>query len=300
MQKKNEELERSFFDLKQINYHLQRTLTPTKNLNSHNDWPVQQDDLWAILNGFSFEDKDMQLTMEKQERLPQQERATTEGLLSIPRFRDWMVSPTSRELLVQGSLTGDREISSLSVFCSTFTTAIRGRPKYISLIHFCGLHADPATDADAGADGMIMSFIAQLLWQWDFDTAHLQQYVDLSWVEYGEDPTWGDLLNLLKWLIRQLPPSQTVFFIVDGAYHYEKNVHIDAFIDSMAAILDTTLDEAVGATVKILVTSPCRATEIRQGFHDDAVLLLKEGSAANMDASPRHFQHRISRALDTN
>ncbi|KAI0520974.1 hypothetical protein F5B22DRAFT_634829 [Xylaria bambusicola] len=299
LQKRNEELEKSFSDLKLINYNLQRAITPTAYSNSHNDWRVQQDDLWDILSVFSFEEEDMQRTTEKQERLPLGERAATEGLLNSPRFREWVVSPISRELLVQGNLTGDRQISALSVFCSTFTTAIRSRPKYISLIHFCGLHADLGSDADAGAPGMIMSFIAQLLWQWDFDIALLQQYVDLSWVEYGEDPSWDDLYNLLKSLIRQLPPTQTVFFIIDGAYHYEKSSHADAFIESMAAILDTTLDDAVVTTVKILVTSPCRTTEIRQGFHDNAVLLLMEESGASLDASPRRFQHQVSRTFDT-
>ncbi|KAK5635721.1 hypothetical protein RRF57_011433 [Xylaria bambusicola] len=299
LQKRNEELEKSFSDLKLINYNLQRAITPIAYSNSRNDWRAQQEDLWAILSAFSFEEEDMQRTTEKQERLPLSERATTEGLISSPRFREWMVSPISRELLVQGNLTSDRQISALSAFCSTFTAAIRERPKYISLVHFCGLHADLASDADAGAPGMIMSFIAQLLWQWDFDIALLQQYVDLSWVEYSEDPSWNDLCTLLKSLIQQLPTTQTVFFVIDGAYHYENNCHVDAFVDSMAAILDTTLDDAVGATVKVLVTSPCRTTETRQGFHDDAVLLLIGEPAASLDISPRRFQHQVARAFDT-
>ncbi|KAI1365429.1 hypothetical protein F5Y08DRAFT_304071 [Xylaria arbuscula] len=298
LRQKHEDLERNFANLQQVNYRLQRALTPNIDLTSHNQFEVQQDDLWDILNGFSFEEEDMKSIMEKQERIFQYEKATTQGLVGTPRFRDWMVSPTSRELLVQGNHTGDREISALSVFCSSFAAAVRGRPKYISLIHFCGFHADLTSDADAGAYGMIMSFIAQLLWQWDFDTAKLRHYVDLSWVEYGEDPSWDDLCNLLKCLIRQVPSSQTVFFMIDGAYHYEKSVHMDAFIESMATILDMTLDEAVGATVKILVTSPCRTTEIRQGFHDDAVLLLQEESSASLDSNSRLSQHQVSKAFE--
>ncbi|KAI1351128.1 hypothetical protein F5Y01DRAFT_304971 [Xylaria sp. FL0043] len=291
LQKRNEELEC-------VNFQLQRALTPNMPSSSRADWGVGQDDLWDIFGAFAFEDQDMRHITEKQEQLPFQERAMSENLLSNARFREWMVSPTSRELLIQGSLTGDRQISALSVFCSTITTAIMGRPNYISLIHFCGLHADLDYDADAGPRGMIMSFIAQLLCQWDFDTTFLHSYVDLSWIEYGGDPSGEALYGLLEWLIGQLPSSQTVFFVIDGACHYERIDHADAFINSVALILGTTLDERVTATVKILITSPCRTSAIREGFHDDAVLLLAEEAGRGLDSSYRRFQHQVARAFD--
>jgi hypothetical protein len=259
---------------------------------------MTQDDLWDIFQSFSYEDEDMKQTIEKQERLPSHERAVVENLLGHSRFRDWMVSPISRELLVQGDFTGDRQISALSVFAATLITALRGRPKYISLIHFCGVHKDLNEDVDAGPRGMIMSFIAQLLWQWDFDTTSLPNYVDLSWEEYEEDPTLEDLCALLTWLVHQLPPGQTVFYIIDGVHQYEGDIYVEELIGAMACFLDTTLDENVGATVKILVTSPCRTVEAREAFHDDAVLLLTQNPNASIDAGPRRFQHQVSRVLE--
>ncbi|KAI0427785.1 hypothetical protein F5Y09DRAFT_350194 [Xylaria sp. FL1042] len=299
LQKRNEELEKSFSDLRYINVQLQRALTPNMPSISHTDCYVKQDDLWDLFSVFSFEDQDMQYITEKQEQLPFHERAMSENLVSNTRFREWMVFPTSRELLIQGSLTGDRQISTLSVFCSTTITAIRGRPNYISLVHFCGLHADIDYDVDAGPRGMIMSFIAQLLCQWDFDTTFLHGHVDLSWIEYGGDPSKEDLYGLLNWLVRQLPSSQTIFFVIDGAYHYERSDHVGAFIDSVAFILGITLDEGVTATVKVLVTSPCRTAEVREGFHHDAVLLLIEESGVGLDSSYRRFQHQVTRAFET-
>ncbi|KAI3321465.1 hypothetical protein HD806DRAFT_502654 [Xylariaceae sp. AK1471] len=299
LEKRNEELERDISDLKHTTHKPQSAFTPKIISSSSTSGSMTPDDLWDIFRSFSFEDEDMKHTMEKQERLPSHERAMSENLLSSSRFRNWMVSPASRELLVQGEFAGDRQISALSVFAATLTTALRGRPKYVSLIHFCGLHTDLDDDVDAGPRGMIMSFIAQLLWQWDFDTSFLHDYVDLSWDEYGEDPSLEDLCDLLTWLVRQLPPGQTVFYVIDGVYHYERDAYVEVLIDAMGCFLDTTLDEKVDATVKILVTSPCRTVETREAFHDNAMLLLTEQSSATLDASPRRFQHQVSRVLET-
>ncbi|KAI0419657.1 hypothetical protein F5X98DRAFT_384420 [Xylaria grammica] len=298
LQKRNEELERGYSDLKHINHELQRSLTPIMGLGSKAEWRTERDDLWAVFRHFIYEDDDMKYIIEKEDRLPSHERAATERLASTPRFRQWMVSPVSKELLIQGNLTGGRQISALSVFCSTFTSTIRQRQKYISLVHFCGLHADLYHDADAGPKGMMMSFIAQLLQQWEFDTSFLHENVDVSWFKCGEDPSTEDLNGLSKWLIRQLPSDQTVFFVIDGVHNYEKDVYIEALISSTASILDTTLDEGVNATVKVLMVSPCRTVEVREGFHHDAIMLLMEEPGTSSDASSRRFAHQFSRALE--
>ncbi|TGJ87603.1 hypothetical protein E0Z10_g1168 [Xylaria hypoxylon] len=276
------------------------SLTPNVPSGPNTEWHKKQEDLWTALGGFSFEEQDMKYTIEKQERLPSHERAMTEQLVNTPRFREWMVSPMSRQLLIQGNLTGDRQISTLSVFCSTFTSTIRQGLKYITLVHICGLHTDLNRDVDAGPRGMIMSFIAQLLWQWDFDTTFLFENVDLSWFEYGWDPSTKNLCDLLIWMIRQLPSSQTAFFVVDGIHHYEKDVYVIALMESIASILETTLDERVNATVKVLVTSPCRVVETREGFPDDAILLLIESPGTSLDIiSSRRLEHQIARTLET-
>lgn len=301
LQKKNEDLQRDISDLKQTTHNSPWTYSPKPRIitNSSTDLYRTPEELCDIFGSFSFEHEDMQHTMERQERLPGHERAMTENLISASRFREWMVSTISRELLVQGDFTGDRQISALSVFASTLTTALRARPNYISLVHFCGLHTDFNYDADAGPRGMIMSFIAQLLSQWDFDMEFLHESVDLSWDEYGEDPSLEDISDLLTWLVRQLPLGQTVFYITDGVHHYEKAEYVDVLIGAMGCFLDSTLDEHVGATVKILVTSPCRTVEVREAFHDNAMLLLGDQSGRDLEASPRRFQYQVSRMLPT-
>ncbi|KAI1777841.1 hypothetical protein F4818DRAFT_327034 [Hypoxylon cercidicola] len=273
---------------------LQRALTPSTTAAPS----MTPDDLWHKFGALGFDNKDMQHTLEKQEQIPVRERATAESLVTLPRFREWMVVANSKELLVHGDSTSNRPISGMSVFCSTFTQALRQNPKFISLVYFCGLHTD-YEDLKAGPLCMMMSFIAQLLLQGDFDTTLLHNHVDISWYEYDEQPDMNDLCALVQWLVRQLPMEMTVFCIIDGVNAYEKGAAIRGLSDGLACIMDLTIDPSIQATVKVLVTSPSRTLEVREGFHEDDMVVLMTGQLdTNMEANQRHFQHRISRALD--
>lgn len=287
-------LEQEVTNLKYTTSNLQRALTPKVT----SGWSIKLEDLWNIFGVFAFENEDMQHIIEKNERLPFHERATTESLIAAPRFREWMVSPKSMELLVQGEFSSSsREISPFSVFCSTLGMAFRGNQKFISLIHHCGLHADNE-DPESGPWSMMMSFIAQLLCQWDIDTSILHQHVDLSWVEYYDSPDISNLCDLFTWLVRQLPEHMTVFCVIDGIHAYERDCYVEDLVDALACILDTTLDADIRAIIKVVVTTPCRTIEVREGFHDKAVMLMTR-QGTYVDVSPRMVQHKVSHILSS-
>ncbi|KAI2606539.1 hypothetical protein GGR54DRAFT_436977 [Hypoxylon sp. NC1633] len=292
LHERNAALEREVSDLKTTVQRLTPSPIPTPS------WHITPDDLWDIF-GPSFETLDIQHILERQEHIVAHERAIAESLVSVPRFREWMVSPTSRELLVQADFTSGRQPSALSVFCSTFLQALRRNEKFIALAHFCGLHAD-YDDPEAGPRSMMMSFIAQLILQWSFDTSFLHEHVDLSWVEYDDEPDMSDLCALVSWFVHQLPAYTTVFFIIDGVNAYEKERYIQYLTDGLACILDFALDEKIQATVKVLVASPCRTLEVRKGFNDDMILVLAGQHGVNMEASQRQLQHRVSKVLESN
>ncbi|KAI1376597.1 hypothetical protein F4677DRAFT_419026 [Hypoxylon crocopeplum] len=204
----------------------------------------------------------------------------------------------SSKRLHQTCLT-NRQMSALSGFCSTFLQALRQNPKFISLVYFCGLHADH-DDPDAGPRGMMMSFIAQLIVQWGFDTSFPQERADLSWVEYGEEPYIDDLCALVNWLICQLPASMTVFCVIDGISAYENESYVQDLVEGLACVLDLVIDAQIRLTVKVLVTSPCRTFEVREGFHDDVVLAMAGQSGVSRQASQRQLQYKVSRVFGDN
>ncbi|KAI0180411.1 hypothetical protein GGR52DRAFT_531179 [Hypoxylon sp. FL1284] len=299
-QRRNEALELEVSELKNTTNNLQRAITPSPIQAPRLGWHMTPDSLWGIFGPLGFDDVDMQYALEKQEHVPLQDRAIAESLVAVPRFREWMVAATSRELLIHGNSTSNLPVSSLSVFCSTFSQALRQNPKFISLVYFCALHAD-YDDLDAGPPSMMKSFIAQLILQGDFNTTALHHYVDISWAEFDEEPDMDDLCGLVRWMVRQLPANMTVFCVIDGANAYEKNGYVHGLTEGLACIMDLTIDPRVQATVKVLVTSPGRTLEIRQGFDDDdTVALIADRFGTSMETNQRHFQHRISRALEDN
>ncbi|KAI0896090.1 hypothetical protein F4806DRAFT_466191 [Annulohypoxylon nitens] len=279
--------------ISQINITIQRPVTPDTICG--NGWCITPDDIWDIFSLFYFEG-DIQHTIERQGSLPVHERAMTESLVANSQFRKWMVSPMSKELLIQGNLVSDRHISSQSIFCSTFLQALRGNSRFISLFYLCGLHSD-YEDPHSGPRGMMMSLIAQLVLQWDFNTTGIHQAMDFLWDEYCEEPDINDICILASWLVVQLPADITVFCIMDGINAYEKEGYLPDLVCGLACILDWTIDPRVNATIKVLVTSPCRSLEVRQGFHDDAVLVMADQLGLSGEANQRLLQHRMSRAF---
>ncbi|XDG02435.1 hypothetical protein ABKA04_002050 [Annulohypoxylon sp. FPYF3050] len=278
----------------EMNDTVQRALTPQPIPS--NRCHITLDDIWEIFRPFYFEDLDIQRVLHRQEEIPARERAMTESLVTNPQFRQWMVSPMSKELIIQGNLLSDRHISSQSMFCSTLLQALRGNSRFISLFYLCGLHSDYG-DPHSGPRGMMMSFIAQLVLQWDFNTTGIHQAIEFLWDEYCEEPDINDLCILASWLVVQLPADITVFCIMDGVNAYEKEGYLPDLVCGLSCILDWTIDPRVNATVKVLVTSPCRSLEVQQGFHDDAILVMADQLGLSGEANQRLLQHRMSRAF---
>ncbi|KFA49244.1 hypothetical protein S40293_10174 [Stachybotrys chartarum IBT 40293] len=269
-----------------------RSTTP----QSEPEWRLTADDIWELFGVFSVEVDDTKFILERQERLPQPERATSEGVVLHSQFRAWMVAPISGKLLVEADFTIHHEISALSVVCSTLLQAFRANPRFISLAFFCGLHTDPF-DHDSGPRAMLMSLIAQLVIQFPFDLGASYSQIDLSWLDWDEDPQIEDLCELFFWLIDQLPGTATVMCIIDGIHVYERKGYIEELVEALGCLLDMTLDGFVAATVKILVVSPRRTAEVREEFDEDSVLRLLTGDSLGGDVNQRMLLHRVKQRV---
>jgi hypothetical protein len=274
------------------------TPAPPPTMGPRPAWQFTPDDLWDIFADFSIESQDMEHIKEREERISIRQRARTEHLVHARQFREWIVAPSSSKLLIHGDFFGIRHLSALSVFCSTLAQALRARPRFLAAVFFCSLHAD-FDDPYGGPRSMLMGLVAQLLLQHDFDTARLHDDVDMSWDEHGEQPAVADLCALLAWLVRRLPGEMTLFCIVDGVKAFERDDCCEEFVDALAFILDLTIDETVAPTVKVLVTSPVRTAEVREGFEDDCIIQMATMPIAawGEDASRRRLNHRLGREL---
>ncbi|KFZ04780.1 hypothetical protein V501_08982 [Pseudogymnoascus sp. VKM F-4519 (FW-2642)] len=228
-----------------------------------------------------------------QMRVPLNEQAQAEQLIRSTQFKDWVVAGTSSQLLVHGEYDGQRYVSGLSLFCSSFAQSLEARaPRFIPLIFFCGLHTDPDTDRHTGGRAIIQNFICQLLCQFDFDTRSFAiEKLDEHLIQLGDI---GELSRLFEWLVGKLPQSVVLFCLIDGVGYYEREEfeHDIGFV--VEKLLRISAEKKTQAGVKILLTSSSRTTYIRQPFPDELVLSIESLARANMVPSKSRLERQLN------
>ena len=119
-----------------------------------------------------------------------------------------------------------------------------------------------------------------------------------------------DLCDLIEWCVRQLSDRLTVFFVIDGIQTFERDGNdLEDLYDALACLLGVAADSAgVQATVKLIVTSPCRTVEVKECFSDatdyyqenddgDDLMLYFGALEArgSSEANSRMLQHQLGR-----
>jgi len=225
--------------------------------------------------------------------VPSNEQARAEQLIRSTQFKDWMVAGTSSQLLVHGEYEGQRYVSGLSLFCSSFVQSLEARaPRFIPLIFFCGLHTDPFTDQHTGGRAIIQNFVCQLLCQFDFDTRLLaSKKLDEHLIQLGDV---DELCKLFQWLVSQLPRSVVLFCLLDGVGYYERTEfeHDMGFV--VEKLLRISAEQKTQAGVKILLTSSNRTNYIRQPFPDELVLSIESMARADMVPSTSRLERQLN------
>jgi hypothetical protein len=220
-----------------------------------------------LLNIPDLDQTDIKHITESRNMIPAKYRSRSEQLVNTQQFKDWLVLPKSRELLVHGDFTSGAPnyISALSLLCATLTQVLRTRDRYVSLVFFCGSHIEE-DDGPTGGKAMIRSLIAQLLRQQSFATTLLSREVDLGRVKAGN---LGALCTLFGWLVRRLPQDMTLICLIDGISHYENEDYEDDMLKVLRFILGLVRARDSALAVKILATSPSPTDSVQEEFKED-------------------------------
>ncbi|KAF5874631.1 uncharacterized protein Bfra_004644 [Botrytis fragariae] len=94
-----------------------------------------------------------------------------ELIIKSLQFRQWLVNPVSRELLIHGNGSSE-PTSPLTFFCSLLIKNMISMDRFRTVFFFCGSHTR-SHDPYSGGISMIKSFLAQLLSQDQFDLKFL-------------------------------------------------------------------------------------------------------------------------------
>jgi hypothetical protein len=259
-------------------------------------WYISQDILQRTIDVVDIDIFDMAFVGHRKGQFPSKERLSAEQIVSTQLFRNWIVSPVSSKLLIHWDFRLPKIIagvSPLSVFCMTMTQALRVREGFVSLLWFCGRHINPAESGGCvGGRGMIASLVDQLLEQHTFDTRSLSTNITLAGLQEGNLDT---LIELLCYLVRQLPPTVTLFIIVDNAALFERDEFELEALQVFSILIRLSHDTNVPAAIKLLFTST-PGTKIIRGAFENENLILNVDRLPQMAWAPN--DERMMRELD--
>ncbi|KAL6879293.1 hypothetical protein J3F83DRAFT_725709 [Trichoderma novae-zelandiae] len=238
-------------------------------------WYISQQDIRQLLNLFDVDLVDLSFVADRKGQFPPKQRLQTEQIVHTQLFRNWVVSPTSSKLLIHWDNRPPNIIagvSPLSVFCMTMTQALRAKHQFVSLVWFCGRHAEAADSGGCiGARAMVASLIDQLLKQHVLDAHFLSSTsINIAGLQAGN---LDALIRLLCHLIGLLPPTVSVFIIIDNAVLYERDGFEEELLQVFPTLIHLSQDRSVPAAIKVLVTSAPGTATVRSAFEDGDLIL---------------------------
>ena len=228
--------------------------------------PIDQNTIRELFSIANIDETDINHILESRDRVPPSYRNRTEQVANTEQFRDWIVSPTSRELLLSGEHGMNRNgTSALSLLCATMMSSIRKRTRHLGLVFFCGRHTEE-DDNYSGPNVLIRSLTSQLLRYPFFDTTLLSRDIDVDGVRAGDI---RKLCALFGWLVKQLPRSITLICLIDDISSYDNDEYEIDMLIVLESLIGLARDDQLTPAFKILATSPLSADSMQKLFKED-------------------------------
>lgn len=269
-------------------YENMSSVSPESSSSQH--LPRAQGILEQLYHAQEFTMMDLAYIEANEESIPLAHREQTQGLIRSHMFRDWVVAPKSKELLIHGNFEGTHYVSALSLFCTTFIRGVQASDRFITLAFFCGRHLE---GANTGGRSILWSLLTQLLHQHHFDARHLDKDVDMPLVETGD---LQELTMLFRSLLLQLR-NVTLTCIIEGVKYYERDEYIDDMAVVLRSLLDLTCDDGLGVVFKVMVTSDSPTHVVREAFSPSDVLSLDSTSGVAQGYSTAHVKRAIQQKI---
>ena len=230
---------------------------------------MNQEALRRFIDISEIDLEDIAAILDMKGYFPLREQAQAEHIIQTTQFRQWMVAPVSTKLLVHWEPRPSKiigNVSPLSMVCCIMAEALRSQEQFLPLLWFGGKHVHREEIGDGrGPNAMVRSLIDQLLRQSDFDMQLFPNIVDTT--------SSKDLIELLTWLIRQLPGTLTVCCIIDGVVLLEREEYTLEAFPVLRKLVELVSDDSVVAPVKLLFTSAGSTIDVRAAFEAEELIM---------------------------
>ncbi|KAJ4386436.1 hypothetical protein N0V93_009332 [Gnomoniopsis smithogilvyi] len=210
-------------------------------------------------------------------------------LLEVPRFQHLLHSPTSGLLLVDGHCKEecDGKISPISVFCASLAAMMAHNPVCMALHFFAGQHChNEPQDPARGPQGLLRSLICQVLLYPNQPQPNLDVLSDvlIADVTRGNiDALCCLLMQALQWVVG----VSDIFVILDNISEFE--TRLNGWGDDLEIVFGHLSDMhkyfPQGVSLKLLVTSAEKSTQLVWKTPEWARVSLRAGNSANTEKS---------------
>jgi len=219
--------------------------------------------------------KDINYIRRQSQEFDTKSKSATAAIFLNKNFQRWTVNPTSDLIYLDGRPERTyNKTSPISYFCAQLASRYKEGPyTTITLFFFCGQHVR-SDDALAGPRGVMRSLISQVLRaRPKFDLEGL----DLTSLDGTHNSIpFGDLCHLFQLLVGQLPPSYTVYCIIDDINRLERdqwNRDYRALINMLYAMVG----DSGPLCFKVVITSPARSKWLGEVSSEQRVLVQEGG-----------------------
>lgn len=181
------------------------------------------------------------------------------AIMGDRKLQQWVTSPSSAALFINGNYPSARRISPTSFICAKFVDSVQGSScntrrnsdNKIILSFFCTSHQHPK-DPDAGPAGVMRNLIAQLLLSYkDFELATVRQLRSLDY------DSVEDLCDIFEMLIAQLPLDYILFIVIDSISVFDNDrmqlKEAEILVETLAVMANG--DDEDTCVLKVLLTS---------------------------------------------
>ena len=205
--------------------------------------------------------------------------ARCEMILRASEIYHWMLTPTSKLLVIEANLGGGSIINPVSYTCALLAEALGYRKRgVIMLSAFCSLHLD-MDSPNSGLKQVMIALLLQLLHNFPEQSVYSMPDAKTLKGLHKESKSFSSLISTFKNILRQLPSNVTVFCIVDGLGWYEDNYQEVEVRKVVTMLQELVTQEAIMCPFKVLLTTATRLTEeTRSLVDDDQRLWLPEDS----------------------
>ncbi|GKZ35206.1 hypothetical protein AbraIFM66950_005799 [Aspergillus brasiliensis] len=262
-------LQRAYSDLAHENEALQSSIslssTNSRDSTSTTVTPIELLGILGVSPHAAVQDLD--IVLQEGSKFKSSYLGRARWLARTDEFTEWLRTPQSSILLVDGRLDISPAImvTPMSIFVSTLIYSLMSSPDCLPLFFFASLHDDQDGELElSGPTGLMRSLITQLLFSDRLATPSLQ-FLGRGFLNACESNNIKALCELFRRLVLQVPPNVQVICILDGMAAYEKEPTAGEDIDYVAALFQRIVEdsaEAGSVRLKVLFTFANQSLQI--------------------------------------